>query len=114
MNEVSNILIRMRELATQAASDTVSNEDREFSNREYQAANFEIDSIANTTSFNGIMLLKGTDGNEELSGSVTFWLSTSVQGNELKMAPIPTLYRSILTICLWILTLLVLLMVNWP
>ena len=35
MNEITNILTRLRELATQAASDTVSNVERSYTNREY-------------------------------------------------------------------------------
>jgi len=63
MNEVSNILIRLRELATQAASDTVSNRERAFTNREYVQLVDEIDRIANTTEFNGVKLLRGAREN---------------------------------------------------
>jgi flagellin len=61
MNEVSNILIRMRELATQSASDTVSNTEREFTNREYAQLTDEIDRISNVTNFSGIKLLQTED-----------------------------------------------------
>lgn len=61
MNEVSNILIRMRELATQAASDTIGNNERAFSNGEYTQLVSEIQRISNTTNFNGIPLLSGQD-----------------------------------------------------
>lgn len=64
MNEVSNILIRMRELATQAASDTIGNNERAFTNREYTELVNEIDRIVNTTEFNGINLLGGADKND--------------------------------------------------
>ena len=60
----------MRELATQASSDTISNVEREFTNREYQQLISEIDRIANTVDFNGIKLLKGTDGNESLDSNL--------------------------------------------
>lgn len=70
MNEVSNILIRMREISTQAASDTISNTEREFTNREYRELVSEIDRISNTTDFNGIKLLKGLEGNEGMSSEV--------------------------------------------
>ena len=63
MNEVSNILIRLRELSIQSASDTISNKERSFANREYVQLVEEIDRITNTVEFNGTMLLKG--GNEE-------------------------------------------------
>jgi flagellin len=67
MNEVSNILVRMRELATQAASDTISNNEREYTNREYTQLTEEIDRISNVTEFSGIKLLKG-EGAEENAG----------------------------------------------
>ena len=63
MNEVSNILIRLRELSTQAASDTIGNRERSFANKEYMELVEEIDRIGNVTEFNGIRLLRG--GNEE-------------------------------------------------
>jgi flagellin len=62
MNEISNILIRMRELSTQAASDTISNTERSYTNREYSKLSEEVDRIAKTTEFNGVKLL---DGGEE-------------------------------------------------
>lgn len=70
MNEVSNILVRMRELATQASSDTISNNEREYTNREYTQLTEEIDRISNVTEFSGIKLLKGegAEGNEGISG----------------------------------------------
>ena len=61
MNEVANILIRMRELATQSASDTVSDVEREFTNREYSQLINEIDRISNVTEFSGVQLLKSSD-----------------------------------------------------
>jgi flagellin len=61
MNEVSNILIRLRELATQAASDTIGNTERSFTNREYVELVNEIQRISNTTEWNGIPLLKGQE-----------------------------------------------------
>ena len=61
MNEVSNILIRMRELATQSASDTVSDVEREFTNREYGELISEIDRISNVTEFTGTKLLRMED-----------------------------------------------------
>lgn len=62
MNEISNILIRLRELSIQSASDTLSNNERAFTNREYTELVDEIDRITNTAEFNGTKLLKG--GNE--------------------------------------------------
>lgn len=61
MNEVSNILVRLRELATQSASDTIGNTERVFTNREYTSLVDEIQRISNTTSWNGVPLLSGQD-----------------------------------------------------
>ena len=61
MSEVSNILIRMRELAVQSASDTVSDIEREFTNREYSQLVDEIDRISNSTEFSGVKLLRVED-----------------------------------------------------
>jgi len=63
MNEISNILIRMRELSTQAASDTIGNVERAYTNREYTQLVDEIDRITATTEFNGMKLLQGPDAN---------------------------------------------------
>ena len=52
MNEMGNILIRMRELTVQASSETLGNRDRSFLNREYVQLAHEIDRIAATTEFN--------------------------------------------------------------
>ena len=60
LNEISNILIRLRELAVQAASDTVGPTERRFMNVEYEQLLQEIDRIASATEFNGIPLLNGT------------------------------------------------------
>lgn len=59
LNEVSNILIRLRELGIQSASDTISDRERELVNSEYTQLVSEVDRIANTTSFNGTNLLSG-------------------------------------------------------
>src|SRR6202789_1374261 len=62
LNEVSNILVRLRELAIQAASDTIGDTERQFTDREYQSLKQEIDRIANVTQFNGTPLLNGKAG----------------------------------------------------
>src|SRR5262249_42169967 len=60
LNEVSNILIRLRELGVQAGSDTIGDEERSFLNKEYQVLKQEVDRISQVTSFNGRLLLNGT------------------------------------------------------
>jgi flagellin len=60
MGEVSNILQRMRELAVQASSGTVSQTDRTGIQAEVTELTAQITSIATKTSFNGITLLNGS------------------------------------------------------
>jgi flagellin len=59
LNEVGNILIRLRELSVQSASDTIGAEERQYSNFEFQALTSEIDRISQVTEFNGAKLLSG-------------------------------------------------------
>lgn len=59
LNEVSNILVRLRELSVQAASDTIGDQERKFSDLEFKQLTSEIERIATSTSFNGKNLLSG-------------------------------------------------------
>lgn len=61
LNEVSNILVRLRELSIQAASDTIGDTERSFTDREFQALKSEIQRIAESTNYNGTPLLAGRD-----------------------------------------------------
>ena len=63
LTEISNILIRMRELSIQTASDTVGDAEREFTDLEYQNLKQEIERISQVTEFNGKKLLDGTGEN---------------------------------------------------
>ena len=65
MNEISNIIIRLRELSVQAASDTVGATERGFTDIEFQNLKEEVDRISKSTEFNGIKLLDGTGGKLE-------------------------------------------------
>jgi len=60
MDEVTNILQRMRELAVQSASDTNSAEDRLNLNQEIEQLSTEIDRISGTTQFNNMNILDGS------------------------------------------------------
>jgi flagellin len=60
LNEVSQNLNRMRELALQAANGTLSTTDRSVINTEFTALISEIDRVASSTNFNGIALLNAT------------------------------------------------------
>jgi flagellin len=60
LNEQNNILIRMRELAIQAASDTVSETERGFLDQEFQQLLSEVDRVAKTTQYGSSQLLLGS------------------------------------------------------
>lgn len=62
LNEVSNMLIRLRELGVQAASDTIGDTERKFLDVEYQQLKSEVQRIAESTNYNGYDLLNGTGG----------------------------------------------------
>lgn len=60
LNEVSNILIRLRELGVQAASDTIGDAERGLIEKEYGLLKQEIDRIAGVTNYNGRKLIDGS------------------------------------------------------
>ena len=86
LSEVSNILIRLRQLAVQAASDTIGGTERKFLNVEFEQLTSEIDRIANSTEFNRVPLLNGTGAvfdiqigtrNDPVSDRLTFDASSA-------------------------------------
>ena len=64
LNETTNILQRMRELAVQASNDTNTTSDREEIQKEINALTEEVDRIANNTEFNTQKLLNGNKSGE--------------------------------------------------
>ena len=62
MGVVDNILVRMEELAEQAATESYSNDQRSIMNQEFTQLTAEIDRIAGDTKFNNIALLDNTTG----------------------------------------------------
>jgi flagellin len=66
LNEQAGILIRLRELSSQASTGTVGSTERQTIQIEFTALSNEIDRIANTTEFNGQRLIDGS-----LSSTVT-------------------------------------------
>ncbi len=62
LNEISNIMTRLRELGVQAASDNIGDTERGFVNKEVQQLKTEADRIAKTTRFGKTQLLDGTGG----------------------------------------------------
>jgi flagellin len=61
LSEMSNIMVRMRELTVQAASDTVGEREKGYIQKEFDQLSQEIDRISETTEFNGLKLLSSND-----------------------------------------------------
>jgi flagellin len=76
LNEVSNILIRMRELATESANGTVSATDKTTLNSEFTDLISEVDRIAKSSDFNNVKLLDGS------ATSITFQVGAGVSAND--------------------------------
>jgi len=72
LSVIDEKLIRMKELAEQAATGTYTNEQRMIIHSEFAAMAAEIDRIATSTSFNGVKLL---NGNVSVSGTNGTWTS---------------------------------------
>ncbi|MBT5316463.1 MAG: flagellin FliC [Rhodobacteraceae bacterium] len=77
LDEVVNLLQRMRELAVQAANDTNSSVDRTNLDLEFDAASAEITRIEASTTWAGIKLLDGSGGT---SGAFSFLVGTGASG----------------------------------
>ncbi len=60
LDESANILIRLRELSIQSASDTVGETEREYTDMEFQQLKNELQRISQTTEFNEVNLLDGS------------------------------------------------------
>lgn len=91
LNEITNILTRLRELGIQAASDNIGDRERGFLNLEAKSLIEESDRIANTTVFGDKKLLDGSAGKQEYhvgtgageENVISFDLSTDARASEL-------------------------------
>ena len=94
LNEISNILTRLRELGIQAASDNVGDRERAFLDIEAKNIIDEADRIAKTTVFGDKKLLDGSGGTMEYhvgvgggeENVIKFSLSTDARADELGIA----------------------------
>jgi flagellin len=57
--QIANILVRLREISIQSASDTISDKERVLIQQEYGQMISELDRIASSTEYNGVQLLAG-------------------------------------------------------
>ncbi len=76
---ISDTLIRMRELAVQAASDGLTDTERGYVNTEFTSLSSEITRISDVTEYNGQKLLDGTAG---AAGTLTFQVGTRNTAND--------------------------------
>jgi flagellin len=76
LNEITNITVRMRELASQAASDTIGNRERGFLDKEFQQLRQEVGRIIETTEFNGTKILSS-----ENLAPINIFVGASNRGN---------------------------------
>lgn len=88
MGEINNILVRMRELATEATTDTLNDRNRESIDAEFSQLKEYIDRIAKLASYNGQPLLAGF-GNavqSDLSSALAAGSDTGVRRVDLRSA----------------------------
>jgi len=78
LNETSNILLRMRELGTQAANGVLSQSQRDNIQVEFSNLQSEIDRISSVTDFNGTKLLNGA-----LSAGTSLQIGTGTTTNDV-------------------------------
>ncbi|MEC8158793.1 MAG: flagellin [Pseudomonadota bacterium] len=97
LNEVTNMLQRMRELAVQSSNGTMTSDDRDYMNKEYQALNSEIDRIEQNTTWNGVKILSGNAG-QGGSGSETATVNFQVSANYAQGATTTTTTKTNLTL----------------
>ncbi len=98
LNEVSDMLIRMKELFVQKANGTYSTADGDNIDKELTALRQEITNIANNTKFNGKVLLKGANFTIQIDDSSANLITPSVQLSGLGTADLAAVETAIGTI----------------
>jgi flagellin len=73
-NSISDLLIRMRELAVQSANDSLTNKERAYLNTEFEDLTTELTRISDVAEYNGVTLLDGTAGDG--AGNMVFQVGT--------------------------------------
>ncbi len=93
-NEISSLLQRMRELAVQSSSETLTDTERGYTNQEFKQLSSEIDRIAGVTNYNGQKLLSSASAERFGGGSVgsALWIEANgVVGTDSMTVTIDTL-----------------------
>ena len=99
LEEVSGILIRMRELAEQAATGTLGADERTYLDSEFQQLILEVSRIADSTEFNGTKLLDGSIAQLDIQvgigtqsdSQVTLMLGAGMRADDLNLSTINVL-----------------------
>ena len=71
LDEVSTIMLRLRELTEQSLNGTLTDTERTYLDNEFQALLSEVDRISSSVEFNGQMLLDGSGGNVAIQVGIT-------------------------------------------
>src|SRR3954470_23655038 len=69
--EINNIMQRMRELAIQSSTDTMTTTERSYTDKEFGQLMSEVTRISNSASYNGMTLLDGASGSFGVSGGAS-------------------------------------------
>lgn len=76
-SNISDILERMKALATESASGTVTDDDRTYINEEFQQLTEQVDTIATGTRYNGQSLLDGSSAFDSSTGGTNVVVGSS-------------------------------------
>jgi flagellin len=99
LDETTNILVRMKDLATQAADASSNSSDKTAMQSEFDALTQELSNIVGNTSFGGQKLMNDTTGTFSTTGGVNFQIgsSTAETMNVDISGVISTMHADILT-----------------
>lgn len=95
--QIQNILQQQKSIALQAGSGTLTNTDRGFLNQQFQALTDQINSLSDSTTFNGVQLINGSLSNSALvedatnqsqtaSASINLVTNPTVSGDTITIA----------------------------
>ena len=85
LNEVSSILVRLRELAIQSSNGSVSDQDKSTLNEEFSSLVAEVNRIGASTEFNGIKLLDGSSSS--VSFQIGFGTTANIDTLQVSLSP---------------------------
>ncbi|MCC7062388.1 MAG: flagellin FliC [Planctomycetes bacterium] len=85
LNEVSSILVRLRELAIQSSNGSVSGQDKDTLNEEFTSLVAEVNRIGSSTEFNGIKLLDGSSSSVDFQ--VGFGTTSGIDTLAVNLSP---------------------------